>query len=354
MNLCYSSFLLAVGLCPLVWAQSSPNSVSAAANRQKLQQEADKANEKDSADLLVPNQEAAKEIGERIYNTWRLSMIRGNKTAWSSVTARSRQFKVRNLVVSERGNFERDFFRNEPQEPPMLENFRFVGALAACKGSTLALTYYGRLQLGENSEAEPCAFVLHFIQEGSEWKFDQSSFFSLKALPAVAKRLGDKDVSVLKQQDGFYPYAKIPKVPALCPSPQLIGKLFVDCPGREAQVKINGISQHEFYSERRADVISGGLRRGNNTISYSFKDAEQDDKIALAIGLFVIPETEGNSPATVFEYILDGSDKAQDGSFTFTISNDSIAAMNPEFKGKKPEPFRPVPLKAKPKGTSSN
>ncbi len=338
MKLHYLSFLAALGLAPMGLAQTNTSAQAAPA------QSATSASA-----LMVPNQQAAQEIGERIYNTWRLSMIRGNKTGWEGVTARSRQVKVRNLIVSQRGNFERDFFRDQIDNLPMLENFKFVGALAAAEGKTLALTYYGRLQLGDQGKPTPCAFVLHFVMEGKSWKFDQSTFFTLQSLPKVAERLGKKDISVLKEQDGFYPYATVPSVPMLCPPPQLIGNVFVDCPGREVKIKINGVSQHEFYSTRRADVISGGLRRGTNTISYRFVDVPNDEKTSLAIGVFVIPETEGNSPATVFEYILDAEDVAEDGTFSFVVSNDSIASMSPAFTGPKPAPFRPKPLKEKPK-----
>ncbi len=337
MKLHYISFFTLLSLAPMTVAQSEQPTETAPVEQKKS-----------TGGLMVPNQAAAQEIAERIYNTWRLSMIRGNKTAWENVTARSRQVKVRNLIVSQRGNFERDFFRDQIDNLPMLENFKFVGALAAAEGKTLALTYFGRLQLGDKGKPTPCAFVLHLVMEGNSWKFDQSTFFTLQSLPKVAERLGKKDATVLKEQDGFHPYDKVPTVPMLCPPPQLIGNIFVDCPGREVKVKINGVSQHEFYSERRADVISGGLRRGTNTITYRFADVPRDEKTSLAIGLFVIPETEGNSPATVFEYILDAEDVAEDGTFSFVVTNDSIAAMNPAFKGTKPAPFRPKPLKEKP------
>ena len=49
----------------------------------------------------------------------------------------------------------------------------------------------------------------------------------------------------------------------------------------------------------------------------------------------------------MFDHILDASDTANGGSFTFFISNDHIASMNPAFKGKRPEPFHAVPLKKK-------
>lgn len=292
----------------------------------------------------TPDQEQAKIIADTIYNTWRVAMIRGNEQAWRSSTTLSRQNRIRNLIVSQRGRFPHDFFRMQ-QEPPNLANFKFVGALAGPDKRTLAATYLGRVQLGDG-QAEDNAIVLEFVHEYGKWKFDQSRFFNLKQLPKVKQRLAAKDLSVLKEQDGFHPYLTAPTVPPACPAPQLIGKVFVDAPGRSIEMNINGISAHEFADERRADVISGGLRRGKNTISYTI---ETDSKKTqpMAIGLFVMPETEGNRPACVFEHITDSGDAAKGGSFSFYISNDMIAAMNPAYKGNKPTPYRPVPLKTK-------
>ena len=69
----------------------------------------------------MPDQKAARTTAERVYSTWRIGMTRGDETAWKSVTTRSRQMKVRNLIVSQKGNFPQDFFRDQP-EPPSLDN----------------------------------------------------------------------------------------------------------------------------------------------------------------------------------------------------------------------------------------
>lgn len=283
-------------------------------------------------------------IADTIYNTWRVAMIRGNEQAWRSSTTLSRQTRIRNLIVSQRGRFPHDFFRMQ-QEPPNLGNFKFVGALVGPDKRTLAATYLGRVQLGEGQAADN-AIVLEFVYEGGKWKFDQSRFFNLSQLPKVKQRLAAGDLSVLKEQDGFHPYLSAPDIPPACPAPQLIGKVFADAPGRSIDMKINGISPHEFADERRADVISGGLRRGRNTISYTIT-TESKKPQPMAIGLFVMPETPGNKPACVFEHIIDSGDSAKGGTFSFDISNEMIAAMNPAYKGNKPTPYRPVPLKTK-------
>ena len=290
-----------------------------------------------------PDQNAARATAERVYSTWRIGMTRRNEVAWRSATTKARQMKVRNLITSQKGNFPDDFFRNQP-EPPSLSNFRYIGAITGCGNRTLAATYVGNVQLGDSKAAEN-AFVLLFVFEDGKWKFDQSRMFNLSRLPKVRERLHRGDLGVLMEQDGFHPYTELPKVPVACGRPQLIGKVFVDAPGRAIDMKINGISVHEFDDERRADVISGGLRRGRNIISYTIRTHEKLEHPSMAIGLFVMPETPGNHPICVFDHILDAKDEANGGEFSFDIRNENIAAMNPGFKGTAPQPFHAVPLK---------
>lgn len=299
--------------------------------------------------FCTPDQKVARDIVESVYSTWRLGMTRADENAWRSATSKSRQMKVRNLIVSQKGEFPHDFFHNQP-EPPRLDKFRYIGTIAGSNRSSMAATYVGNVQLGD-AKASENAFVLLFVLEDGKWKFDQSRMFNLARLPKVKERLHKGDLSVLKEQDGFHPYESVPAVPAPCNRPQFIGKVFVDAPGRSIEMKINGISVHQFDDERRADVISGGLRRGKNTISYTITTHEKLQHPAMAIGLFVMPETPGNHPVCVFDHILDASDTAKGGEFTFEISNESIASMNPRFTGTAPQPFHAVPLKKKPAGS---
>jgi membrane protein insertase Oxa1/YidC/SpoIIIJ len=76
-------------------------------------------------------------------------------------------------------------------------------------------------------------------------------------------------------------------------------------------------------------------------------DREGMARPSMAIGIFVAPETPGNMPVCVFDHILDETDKAEGGSFTFSIKNEHIASMNPKFSGEKPAPYHAVPLKEK-------
>ena len=302
--------------------------------------------------IAVPNQEQARDIAETVYNTWRQSMINSNLAAWQSATAQSRQVKVRNMIVSQKREFPRSLFAQEAT-PPALVSLRYVGALTGANGYTLACTYIGKADLGIGGKPANTALVLLFVHENGKWKYDQLRFFNLSHLPQVAERLRKKDIAVLKEQDGFHPYEKLPATPPPCPAPQYIAKVFVDAPGRVVDMTINGISHHNFEDVRLAEIVSGGLRRGNNTISYTIRDiakpAEGAKTPPLAIGLFIMPETEGNVPGRCFEYIVGEGDPTVSGNYSFTVSDDTIRAMNPKnSKGVQPAPFRPVPLKQKP------
>lgn len=340
----FPTFIAAGSLLALTVGAATPAAIEAEIQRRNAAK-AKEAAAPVAPGFIEPDQDKARSTAETVYNTWRLSMIRGSERAWRSTTSNSRQMKVRNLIISQRGNFPRDFFR-VTNETPKLENFAYIGSLLGCNGYTMASTYLGKVQVGDGQVAES-AFVLEFVFEGGRWKLDQTRMFNLSQLPSVRQRLRNRDLSVLREQDGFQPYDRIPATPPACNAPVLIGKVFVDCPGREIDMTINGISLHQFNDERRADIISGGLKRGVNTISYKIKDRQNLDRPTMAIGIFVAPETPGNSPVCVFDHILDAADTAEGGSFSFTIQNEHIASMNPRYTGNKPAPFHAVPLKTK-------
>lgn len=299
--------------------------------------------------LRTPNQEQARNEAETVYSTWRQSMINHNYAAWTESTSESRQVKVRNLAVSEKREFPRSLFEQKEAMPP-LSKLKYVGALGGPRGDTLAATYYGPVDMGRGIHASDGALVLLFVYERGKWKYDQSRFFDLAHLPQVKARLARGDASVLREQDGFHPYATPPATPPLCRTPQLIGKVFVDAPDRKVTMTVNGTSQHVFENCRMAEVISGGLVRGRNTISYTVTPLNgKKQGSPMAIGLFVMPETVGNTPATCFEHICDEQDIPHGGTYTFTVTDDMIRAMNPKANVPRPAPFRPVPLKPKKK-----
>ncbi len=300
------------------------------------------------AGLSFPHQERARELGERLYNSWRLSMSRRDEVAWRKVTPRSRQQRVLNLVRSMNGTLSHDFFGEEAKQLPMLEQFRYIGAIAGANRRTMNLVYLGRLQVAEG-KSQPVAYVLYLVDESGRggWTFDKSRFISLEHTPKYTTRLSKRDLSLLREVELFHPYKALPPVTASVGTPQLIAKVFADTPGRVVDIKINGVSTHEFYNERRADVILGGLKKGENTVSYTIANVDGAPRNTFAIGLFVMPTRAGQKPAVVFEHILDSKMKAQGGSFTFHIGNSLLATMNPEYKGPRAAPFRPVPLKKK-------
>lgn len=299
--------------------------------------------------LRVPDREQARNEAETVYSTWRQSMINHNYAAWTESTSESRQVKVRNLAISEKREFPRTLFDQKEAMPP-LSKLKYIGALGGPHGDTLAATYYGSVDMGRGIRSADGALVLLFVYERGKWKYDQSRFFDLSHLPQVKARLARGDASVLQEQDGFHPYATPPATPPLCRAPQLIGKVFVDAPDRKITMTVNGTSQHVFENCRMAEVISGGLKRGRNTISYTIEPIKgKTTGVPMAIGLFVMPETVGNTPATCFEHICDEKDTPHGGTYTFTVTEDMIRAMNPKAQVPRPAPFRPVPLKPKKK-----
>ncbi|MBR7109401.1 MAG: hypothetical protein IKC90_05125, partial [Akkermansia sp.] len=86
----FQSAALAV-LFGSVVSAATPSAIEAELKRRAEQKKAAEATPPaKKADILVPDQKKARDVAETVYNTWRLSMIRGNEQAWRASTCRSR------------------------------------------------------------------------------------------------------------------------------------------------------------------------------------------------------------------------------------------------------------------------
>lgn len=74
----------------------------------------------------------------------------------------------------------------------------------------------------------------------------------------------------------------------------------MDCPGRTVQANVNNISLHEFDNTRLAEVISGGLRDGTNSLTLNFSDSPNGKKGAVLVEVYIMPEIPGHLPARAF------------------------------------------------------
>lgn len=261
------------------------------------------------------------------YNTWRLHLLRGNYDGWKSTTSAYRQVKVRNLAVSEKRPFPASLFR-QPMAPPALSPLMYVGSVV--DGPTAAATYYGKVDLGLGQEpTDSNALVLLFTNERGKWKYDQARFFNLTRLPAVKDRLKRGDATVLMEQDGFQPLGKIPPVPPVCPPPKYIAKILVDCPGRLVRANVNNISPHEFDNTRQAEIISGGLRDGANSLTLNFSDSPNGNKGAILVEVYIMPEIPGHVPARAFSYFVPPQSQPRNGPVLINVTPDLLKTMTP-------------------------
>lgn len=132
------------------------------------------------------------------------------------------------------------------------------------------------------------------------------------------------------EQDGFQPLGKIPPVPPLCPPAKYIAKILVDCPGRTVKANINNISQHEFDNTRQAEVISGGLRDGGNSITLNFADSPSGEKGAVLVEVYIMPEIPGHLPARAFSYFVPPKELPRNGPSLINVTPELLKTMVPK------------------------
>lgn len=282
--------------------------------------------------------EPTQSVLESVYYTWRQSMMRADYDLWRRTTAMFRQRMVRNQAVSEKKPFPQTLFALE-MRPPSLSGLKCVGIRTV--GNTAAVTYYGKVDFGVGGQPTDNAFVLLFVKENGEWKYDTARFFNLGKLPDVKRRLARGDTKILDEQDGFHPLGKVPSTPPLCPKPQYIAKLFIDCPGRKVVANVNNMSFHTFENTREAVLISGGLKGGQNTINYQVEDLPDVPKGHFTVSVFIMPEVVGNMPGRAFHYYAKPDQEPTGGDFLMNVNLDLLKTMQGQPKA--PEKGSPAP-----------
>jgi hypothetical protein len=235
----------------------------------------------------------------RAYDAWREAMIRKDAAAWAAAITQYRQVVTRNEVVSDRKAFPAAVFEI-PVAPPKLDGLRLLEAEAV--GNTAHLVYFGAVDLGQDQDKQgkEVLLKLKFGLEGGAWKYDSNRFTGLSnasEAEMAALRAG-KHPDFLETAE-FTPPGSFPPVPPLCRVPDFKGGYKLQSFGYETTLSMNGYDFGPVSHALDQQVITGGLVRGENTITIRTKS---------------VPPAEGQTPALKLRiYKLDTDDPDKPG-----------------------------------------
>lgn len=266
---------------------------------------------------------------EHAYGNWRQAMLRKDAAAWQRATAPHRRVEVRNRILSERRAFPAALFEL-PAPPPALEGLKFLEANRL--GATAKASYFGKVDFGVGGKPTDNLLVLSFVSGPRGWLYDRAEFVNLSALPAVRKELAAGELGYLRETPETRPTGVVPPTPAEVGMAAYIARVYVFCPGREVNVKVNRISQHRFANAREAETVIGGAIDGNNDVQFSTRKLDgAKGTEALAIRVYLMSQVEGVKPIKVYEYqVAEGGAVKPFGSGTFFLD----AATKSALKGR--------------------
>ena len=263
---------------------------------------------------------------QRVYNTWRDAMVRKNAKTWQQYTSTNRIINVRNRIWSERNPFPEAVFAL-PVAPPDITTLKPLRVRV--KERTAKAIYYGKVDFGVEGQPTNNVFVVSYVQEGTTWKYDGGEFVKLDLIPEVRTEIGAGDLKFFDQAD-FHPNGIVPPRPVAIRGPaKYIAKAYVFCPGREVKVTVNKISTHLFQNDKRAEIIVGGARDGQNQVEFSIKDIPGGDpKAAITIRVYLMSEIAGVQPIKIAQYQLEGDAKPKaSGNLNFNLTPDVAAKL---------------------------
>jgi len=239
---------------------------------------------------------------ENAYNAWHSAMATGDIAKWEQVTAFSRQMEIRNIIVSQKLPFPQTFFA-DPLESPTLAGLIGLGVLST--GQTATSTYFGKANFDGAPDSGPIdnLIVLHFLKEDGTWKFDRLRVVKTGNDPELLLQIRNADFSFLQGEE-FQPAPQLPPAPQPVNAPDFIAEAWVDATGYEVNVVVNGIETGNFSNVKTAELIMGGIRRGNNQITITTKPLAEGvaggvPKVEVAIYAAKTPNEEA---IRVFHY----------------------------------------------------
>jgi len=236
---------------------------------------------------LLPAQDAAAEVPvasdpslrptlEAVYLSWRNAMAATNVAEWEKSTALSRQFDTRNRIVSQKLPFPQALF-DDPVEAPSLSGLIALGVLST--GETATSTYFGKANFGEGETAVANnLIVLHFIREEGVWKFDNLRVVKLGNDGEILLQIRNQDFSFLRGKE-FLPEPELPPLPPQVSQPDYIAEIWLTSLGYETEVSVNGILSGKISDNSGKDLLIGGLRKGENSITIKTKRIPESNQI---------------------------------------------------------------------------
>ncbi|WP_367873147.1 hypothetical protein [Luteolibacter sp. Populi] len=263
-----------------------------------------------------------------VYSGWRAAITRKDAQAWQRFTAPHRQAEIRNRIVSEKRNFPAWVFEM-PAPPPPLEGLKMIHL--SVKGATAKAAFFGKINFGVGGEPTDNILVVSFTNTGG-WKYDRADFVNLVALPEVRKELAAGNLKYVSETPEFQADGTVPKAPLPVPMAKYIAQVYVFCPGREVKVQVNQLSHHRFANAKEAEIVIGGAKDGNNTISYTVQKLEGGTgKEAMTIRVYLMSEIEGTKPIKAFEYqVAEGGPVQGFGKGTFSLDAATAAKLVPQ------------------------
>jgi hypothetical protein len=272
--------------------------------------------------FLVPSSVEGQEINtelrlalQRNYSNWKRAMISKDLTGWNTHTSRYRQTVTRNLIVSQKKDWPRSLFA-VPIQPPEVELLRLIEAKA--DGNVGRLVYFGHVDFRVSDEQPPNSiFMLYFLREDGEWKFDRTRYFNLAGNDRVEKMSKNGSFDFLTEPDFAMP-AKAPVTPPLCPSPFYVGHLRIVSMGYETNAKFNNFHDTDVDDTVVNEVLIGGIRKGPNTLKLKVNGSTKatSGERRLEVEVYVNSNDPDRPRVRVFH--LDPGEKVQ-AEYEFTV-----------------------------------
>ncbi|MDF1850200.1 MAG: hypothetical protein P1U85_05145 [Verrucomicrobiales bacterium] len=254
---------------------------------------------------------------ENAYNAWRSAMDSQDLKRWEQATALSRQIDIRNRIVSQKLPFPQALFEDPIGAPPLGGLFA-LGVLST--GETATSTYFGKANFGEAPGAAITdnMIVLHFLKEEGSWRFDTLRVVKMGADSGILLQIRNRDYSFLQSAE-FQPAPQLPPLPQPVETPDFVAEAWIDATGYELTLTVNGIKTGTFPNMKGAELLIGGLKKGQNQVTITSRHLPEAQAGAGRVEVAIYAARDASGKASRVFHYLPGADVLPSVSETFVV-----------------------------------
>ena len=218
---------------------------------------------------------------ENVYKAFSEAMKNKDGEKLKTTLSSYAYMNIKNEMLSSGEKFPADFFVGAAEMQNDLSKLTFIKVLT--NGPTANCIYYGKDKYGETN-----LYILKFLQENNEWRFN---LMEESGSDNLAKNIKANDFSFLTQKS-YQPDGIVPQTPKEIVPGDYKAMLDISASGFVIEVSVNGVFQEKLSEGSYSGLVMGGIKKGTNTIEIKILGKNKESLFPISVKIRALVNEE--------------------------------------------------------------